>query len=514
MGWYFNVALVVHGDAIVEGTLDATKLVANTLTVGNLETNLLTTTTPNYDVFRRGDTALPYTSFTSSSNSVGYRKTGDSAWIIGTVSDLVTAAFGKSTSFSVGDTVPYTQYTDDGTSLAGGVIAHGASMVCEEFNSSPGNNTKWDLDRAVTINGNAVVEGTLTTKSLISQNDDYGFALNLNGSSSSIIHMSTSPNGGWAGASGLRISLDQSLNTFTNPGIAMDSYSSSTASVATFQDNHAVDASTISLSSTASGWLGALSAGDSYGYVLKLLQKKVNGTYVAPGKFGNFISSVTSPFVVTKAMAALGGLSIFSGMYLEGVAYPFTAGHTGTLRGSPTPDIGDILIDTGHIVKALDISNIITEVELSSTPNQKTVIGIFNGAYHDRSLATSTVVADSEYLKDDIDMNTILKTSSETPSEPSVGTYGFNSIGEGQMFVCSLGGDFEAGDLITTSTFPGKGQRQNMADGSADDLIRNYTAGKIREPVVWADEVVGENGCMENSSGTKYRLVACIYHCG
>lgn len=70
-----------------------------------------------------------------------------------------------------------------------------------------------------------------------------------------------------------------------------------------------------------------------------------------------------------------------------------------------------------------------------------------------------------------------------------------NALGEGRMNVCGEGGDIAAGDLIVTSSIPGKGMRQS------DDTVRNYTVAKAREAVTFA-------------SPTEIKTVACIYLCG
>ena len=71
----------------------------------------------------------------------------------------------------------------------------------------------------------------------------------------------------------------------------------------------------------------------------------------------------------------------------------------------------------------------------------------------------------------------------------------FVALGEGQVNVCGEGGDLESGDLIVTSSIPGKGMRQ------ADDLVRSYTVAKSRESVTF-------------SSPSEIKQVACIYLCG
>ena len=70
-----------------------------------------------------------------------------------------------------------------------------------------------------------------------------------------------------------------------------------------------------------------------------------------------------------------------------------------------------------------------------------------------------------------------------------------NSVGEGQVNVCGEGGDIELGDLIVTSSIPGKGMKQ------ADDIIRSYTVARARESVTF-------------TSPTEVKQIACIYLCG
>jgi hypothetical protein len=61
--------------------------------------------------------------------------------------------------------------------------------------------------------------------------------------------------------------------------------------------------------------------------------------------------------------------------------------------------------------------------------------------------------------------------------------------------VCGEGGDIEIGDLIVTSSIPGKGMKQ------ADDLVRNTTVAKSRQNVTF-------------SGPTEVKQIACIYMCG
>tara|TARA_B110000114_G_C15066601_1_gene387707 strand:- start:356 stop:1288 length:933 start_codon:yes stop_codon:yes gene_type:complete len=58
--------------------------------------------------------------------------------------------------------------------------------------------------------------------------------------------------------------------------------------------------------------------------------------------------------------------------------------------------------------------------------------------------------------------------------------YKINSIGEGAIWLCNKNGNFGNGDLITGSSVPGYGTLQD------DDIVRNYTVGKITCDCVFA----------------------------
>ncbi|MGE0283900.1 MAG: hypothetical protein AB7P20_25245 [Rhizobiaceae bacterium] len=61
--------------------------------------------------------------------------------------------------------------------------------------------------------------------------------------------------------------------------------------------------------------------------------------------------------------------------------------------------------------------------------------------------------------------------------------------------VCGEGGDIEVGDLIVTSSLPGKGMRQG------DDIVRSCTVARTREAVRF-------------SGPHEVKTIACIYHAG
>ncbi|MHC4750869.1 MAG: hypothetical protein ACYTFW_13460, partial [Planctomycetota bacterium] len=80
-----------------------------------------------------------------------------------------------------------------------------------------------------------------------------------------------------------------------------------------------------------------------------------------------------------------------------------------------------------------------------------------------------------------------------------------NALGEGRVWICTINGEIEAGDYITTSTVPGYGQRQD------DDLLHSYTLGKAIETIDWdsVTEIVEFKG-----QTYKVYLIAVVYTSG
>ena len=189
-----------------------------------------------------------------------------------------------------------------------------------------------------------------------------------------------------------------------------------------------------------------------------------------------------------------------------GVNYgPFTGAHDALIPINATITEGDIVVDCG-VAARKNFSNTICFVETSSNPNQKGVVGMLVG--------TSRLL-DVEFLptalKDDptITVETVIEMGIETEREivtvnpkPEVESLklthkviAMNALGEGQINVCGEGGNLQIGDMIVTSSIPGKGMKQ------ADDIVRNITVAKSRENVTFI-------------SSNEVKQVACIYLCG
>lgn len=218
----------------------------------------------------------------------------------------------------------------------------------------------------------------------------------------------------------------------------------------------------------------------------------IGGYTIEAGQSSSASNSYAGNFRNTSGgHAAIGGSSGgggYAGLAVSGTWFPFTGSHPGLLAKSETPEVGDILVDGAVVARSID--DVICYATRSTSPNQTTAIGVYTHRYalDDNMLmpalglkgaGTSPVLPPDNWtaLKDGYDACTI------------------NALGEGCINVCAEGGNISAGDLIVTSSRPGKGMRQ------VDDLLRAATVARAREAITFThpDEI---------------RLCACIYLAG
>jgi len=193
-----------------------------------------------------------------------------------------------------------------------------------------------------------------------------------------------------------------------------------------------------------------------------------------------------------------GDAYISGGAYIAGGVSPFTGCHKGLLDKSYNPVEGDILVDNGVAIKG-DISNTTTELSISSSSNQKGVVGVFeSGKALTTKLFPEVLGGDVSYIEGD-ELSPQSRVQDIAPEYAHyIDTHdsiSMNSLGEGQVNVCGEGGNLEVGDLIVTSSIVGKGKKQG------DDIIRSTTVAKVRENVTF-------------STYSEVKQVACIYLCG
>lgn len=222
------------------------------------------------------------------------------------------------------------------------------------------------------------------------------------------------------------------------------------------------------------------------------------GTFMS----GNDGSSYTKAYVCTGGTTASGAYAFWSvrGGYYDasGTGYlPFTGCHEGLLLKTSSIEEGDIVVDKDIFHKS-SLSDVICLNDVSSSPNQKSVVGVFKKRTPFTEVSSTAVFTEEcKYLDPNGEMKVYETTNPEliVDIKDSHDLITFNSVGEGQVNVCGLNGNIEIGDLIVTSAIPGKGMRQ------ADDIVRSYTVAKAREAVSF-------------STPDEVKMIACIYLCG
>ena len=177
---------------------------------------------------------------------------------------------------------------------------------------------------------------------------------------------------------------------------------------------------------------------------------------------------------------------------------PFTGFHEGIIDIADPVEIGDIVVDLSVFYR-YNISNVLFQVERSSTPNQAGALGVVSN----RLLVQQNVpgvlwIPESTYTEGDLGpvVNMVLRPEFNLAELQS--TYKVlqvNAVGEGQINVCGENGDISPGDLIVCSSIAGKGMKQ------ADDIVRSITVAKAREAATF-------------SSPTDIQQIACIYISG
>lgn len=181
---------------------------------------------------------------------------------------------------------------------------------------------------------------------------------------------------------------------------------------------------------------------------------------------------------------------------------PFTGQHVGF--SVDTQIVGDIVTVTG--AKGITINQTYVLLEPTQTVRDKNVYGVVSSINNDigEFLLSNEYVSDISINDETGKITKELKeeyleyTTNLIDKEYKVVTC--NSLGEGMINVCSLGGNIEAGDYICSSALKGKGMKQ------ADDLLHNYTVAKALEDVNW-DDIIADD------EGNKVKMMACTYHC-
>lgn len=244
--------------------------------------------------------------------------------------------------------------------------------------------------------------------------------------------------------------------------------------------------------SGAGGYFGGSSVGSTgYGNA-----NVTSGTWTTAGiagygsTAGGFFTKTGSSS--TEIANASYGLETQQSIYVGGSYLPFTGSHIGLVANDIVLSEGDILVDV-EVVSSSGVSNTLTKMAISSQSNQSATIGIYAGDSLDQEPALLCHDAIPPVAMGDLGTPKTLK-SEHVDLMASHRAINVNAVGEGQINVCDEGGDIQAGDLIVTSSTPGKGMKQ------VDDIIRSYTVAKARESATFSTGEV--------------KQIACIYLCG
>lgn len=237
--------------------------------------------------------------------------------------------------------------------------------------------------------------------------------------------------------------------------------------------------------------IGAIAA---VGYGNSSFSTFKNAAYLGTGVSGGTFQTGGAGNLQTVCTADIrlayytGGTS-YAFYIVSGSAYPFTAGHDGLqLLSESIPEIGDLMVDS-VLIAAPNINDSITQMTVTTSANQKGVIGVFAGICGNDFVPSSLghYIESTQGTKTDFVMKPEYANIYDTYRP-----IGVNAIGEGKINVCGQNGDIAIGDFIVASDMAGKGMKQS------DDVFYNYTIAKARETVTF-------------SSPTEVKQIACIY---
>jgi len=214
------------------------------------------------------------------------------------------------------------------------------------------------------------------------------------------------------------------------------------------------------------------------------------GTGVSGGTFlSGGAGAIQTAVTADIRLAYYTGGTSYAYYIVSGAAYPFTAGHDGLqLLSESIPEIGDLMVDVA-LIAAPNVNDSITQMTVTTSANQKGVIGVFTGI-----CGNEFVPASLGYYIEGVQgsKNVFVMKPEFADIYDTYRPIGVNAIGEGKINVCGQGGDIAIGDFLVASDTAGKGMKQ------ADDLFYSYTIAKARENVTF-------------SSPTEVKQIACIY---
>jgi len=336
------------------------------------------------------------------------------------------------------------------------------------------------------INGNLLVSGTLSASKLSAGSilsSTAGTEVSING-----------PDG--SDQSAIRI---RKTNPVLGPALWIDDKSSYVAYYPMAVSSNGEAAIFYSYGTTGSYVVQI--ATEDYGSPNIPIGLDVRGNFNGPS--GQFISRAISGtdkpaarFLGASSQIRL-GMAGYAFYINAGVGGPFTGAHDGLMLNSIKADAGDILTDD-QLVRKKSISDTICSVTPSTEP-AKAALGVLNRRepLSLENLPAALVVHEiSLAINDRGDQMQYPVPSVEALER--LGTHDVvivNALGEGQVNVCGEGGAIAPGDLIQTSTMPGKGMRQ------ASNIVQSFSVARARESAQF-------------DSPNEEKQIACIYLCG
>lgn len=158
------------------------------------------------------------------------------------------------------------------------------------------------------------------------------------------------------------------------------------------------------------------------------------------------------------------------GVYAPGGVSPFTGKHIGILNDQSQFVIGDI-VSRKRVLAKPDVDNSISELQASSKRKQKNCYGVMSSFITLNDYFSLAKELPLGLTLEQLDVDTQVSLLSRLVS--------INSVGEGLINVCGLGGNIEDGDNLCASSMGGKAEQQG------DDVIYNYTVAESHEDVVF-----------------------------
>ena len=251
----------------------------------------------------------------------------------------------------------------------------------------------------------------------------------------------------------------------------------------------------IQIADSGAGWLLNAGYAGTVVYYRKLEGYNINaGNGATPGDSAVIGASGTAAAGVYGSSTGSGGHGVrgeagnglgfvgYNGGTYDFYAYgsasnygPFTGAHDALVPIGASLQAGDIVVDAGVAVRK-NVSNTICFVDPSSAPAQSGAVGVVCTLPRSIDIVSELPAAMMDRMWTTQPDGQRVENTIPAPEWYSLRltheAITINALGEGQVNVCGEAGALAIGDLITTSSLPGKGMKQ------ADDVVRSHTVAK------------------------------------